>query len=426
MNPKLLVSNKVELTAVSGAIHNQLKQQLTMVNPRYDDARKYGRYTGNIPEKLIFYQEHANSLCFPRGYLRKALYVCFQHDINPTIEDHRRVLEPIELSFFGRLRLYQQQAVDAVLRRDDGVLNAPTGSGKTVMANAVIAARKQPTLILVHTKELLYQWRDRIRSFLGIEAGIIGDGKFAIRPVTVGMVQTVRKHLDSLSEHFGQVIVDECHRTPATTFTDCVKGFDARYLLGLSATPFRRDGLTRAIYIYLGDRVYQVDSRHLQRIGAVLRPEIVTVNSDFQYDYRDDYSDMVTALTEDKGRNRLIIQTLKSNQNGGAALVVSDRIAHLKVLANDISGDGIAILTGQTPPGERKRIVDDLAAGKIKILFSTLSLIGEGFDQAGLHDLFIASPIKFQGRLTQVVGRILRPQEGRGSYAKKCAQNHEK
>jgi len=384
-----------------------------MPNPAYQEAHKRGRWTGGIPKNLYFYHESGSDLIVPRGAARQIYRMCRECDEMIRIVDRRRTIEPVEFTFNGTLRPYQQEAVDAVLRRDDGVLEAPTGGGKTVVALAVIVARNQPTLILVHTKELLYQWCDRIRSFLGIEAGIIGDGKFDIRSVTVGMVQTIRKHLDTLPQRFGFLVVDECHRTPATTFTDCVESFDARYLLGLSATPFRRDGLTRAIYIYLGDRVYQVDSKHLQRIGAVLRPEIVTVETGFNYDYQDDYSDMVTVLTEDKGRNRLIIQTLNSQQNGGAALVVSDRIAHLKALANDISGDGIAVLTGQTPPGERKRIVGDLAAGKIKILFSTLSLIGEGFDQAGLHDLFIVSPIKFQGRLTQVVGRILRPESGK-------------
>ena len=353
---------KLKLENIKPSTTKAIKAMLTMPNPAYQEALKRGRWTGGIPENLHFYDESGSDLIVPRGAASQIFRICRQRGEKIEIIDRRRTLEPVEFTFNGTLRPYQQEAVDSVLRCADGVLNAPTGSGKTVMALAVIAARKQPTLILVHTREILYQWCDRIRSFLGIEAGIIGDGKFDIRPVTVGMVQTVRKHLDNLSQYFGQVIVDECHRTPATTFTDCVKGFDARYLLGLSATPFRRDGLTKAIYIYLGDRAYKVDSKHLQRIGAVLRPEIVTVNTDFQFDYRDNYAAMVTALTENKGRNRLIIQTLKSQQNGGAALVVSDRIAHLKAMANDISGDGIAILTGQTPPGERKRIVDDLAA----------------------------------------------------------------
>ena len=408
-----IINNKLTVNGFSQKAGEATRAMLTMPNPKYREALKQGRWTGNIHPELRFYNKTGTGLTCPRGAARQIYRLCQQHGENINLVDHRRVLEPVDFYFKGELRPYQQKAIDAVLGRTDGVLEASTGSGKTVMALATLATRKQPALILTHTLELLNQWRERIRSFLGVEAGTVGDGKLDIQPVTVATVQSARKQLDTLPQHFGQLIVDECHRTPSTTFTECCEAFDAKYLVGLSATPFRRDGLTRAIYLYLGDRVHRVNPEQLRNIGAVLKPEIVTVETGFRYDYQDDYSRMVTALAQDAGRNDLIIETLRENLNGGTALVVSDRIAHLETLASGFPGNGVAILTGQTPKQERERIADDLATGKIKVLFSTLSLIGEGFDQAGLYDLYIASPIKFQGRLTQVVGRILRPEDGK-------------
>jgi superfamily II DNA or RNA helicase len=282
------------------------------------------------------------------------------------------------------------------------------------VALAVIAARKQPTLIIVHTKELLQQWQERIKTFLGVIPGQIGAGKFDVRPITVAMVQTLRKRISEVSEYFGQVIVDECHRTPTATFSKCVQEVWAKYLLGLSATPFRRDGLTKYISISLGQTVHRVDPELLKDNGSVLRPEIETRETDFEYDYSDDYQAMISELTQDYDRNKQISRDIEIEAgSAGASLVVSDRIEHLQTLMDMTQLDGKALLTGSTPTRERERIVSELEAGNIKVLFSTLSLIGEGFDAPGLCRLFLATPIRFEGRLLQVIGRILRPQDGK-------------
>jgi len=128
------------------------------------------------------------------------------------------------------------------------------------MALALIAGRRQPALVIVHTRELLYQWRDRAVEFLGCPVGLVGDGHFVVEPFTVAIVNSARKHVQELVPHFGHLVVDECHRVPATLFTDVVSHFDSHYLLGLSATAFRSDdGLTRLIYYFMGDRIHKVD-----------------------------------------------------------------------------------------------------------------------------------------------------------------------
>jgi len=180
------------------------------------------------------------------------------------IIDQRSSLSDIDLRFEGQLRGYQRKAVDQLLSKPFGVLEAATGSGKTVMAAAVISARRQPTLILVHSKELMYQWRDRLREFLGIEVGLVGDGMCDIQPITVAIVNTARKKLDILSNRFGHVVVDECHRCPSTMFTEVLKAMPCRFQLGLSATPYRRDGLDPLIGWFVGIHRVKIPSDKLK------------------------------------------------------------------------------------------------------------------------------------------------------------------
>lgn len=417
---KITLSSKATLTKASSEVIQKIIKELTMPNPAYLEAKKHDRWTGNLEPELKFYELKPGSISFPRGYARRAWTLSAEQGQNPALEDHRRILEPLDLDFKGKLREYQQKALNDILSRDDGVLEASTGSGKTVMALAVIAVRKQPTLILVHTKELLQQWQERIKSFMGIDPGQIGAGKKNIQPVTVGMVQTVKKHLESLPEHFGHLIIDECHRAPSTTFSECVAAFDCRFLLGLSATPFRRDGLGKLIYWTLGEQVHKIDPQTLKANGSVLDFSILMPHTEFKYHYKDDYQTMIKALTEDEERNRLIVDRILSAafNLGGTCLVVSDRLEHLNTLSTMLEQQGApnTILTGSTPQKERESSVEDVQAGKIKILLSTVSLIGEGFDCPCLDTLFLTTPIKYKGRLIQVIGRILRPAPGKDPY----------
>jgi len=354
----------------------------------------------------------------PRGLARDAVLACLDIcGIKPEIIDQRRLLPPVLFEFKGQLRKYQQAAVKDIIGRDFGVLEAGTGSGKTVMALKVIAMRGQPALVIVHTKELLFQWAAKIREFLGIEAGLIGDGRYTIGPVTVAIaiVNSVRKHLEELPPLFGHILVDECHRVPASLFTDVITAFTAQYSLGLSATAYRRDDvLTKLIYFYLGRRVHLVDPRELQESGAVLKPEIILRPTAFVYNYRNDYAAMMSCLTLDDDRNRLIASdVIKESKSGRTILVVSDRVEHCERLAELITerGGKPAVLTGRVNTEERAKIVAGLRDDKIKILVATIQLIGEGFDAPGLASLFLATPIKFSGRVLQTIGRILRPEK---------------
>lgn len=419
--PVLTVDRECCFSGASPSLAAALRAELTIDNPKYTAAKQFGRWIGKkLKPQLFFFREEGDRVYFPRGFGNQAVRLCRREmGQSPEIVDLRTTLPPIDLHFAGELRSYQEVAVNAVMTHSFGVLEAGTGSGKTVMALATIARRRQPTLILVHSKELMYQWRQRIDQFLGEEAGLAGDGAFAIRPVTVAIVNTAKNNLDTLASCFGQIVVDECHRVPASLFTDVVSAFACRYMLGLSATAFRReDGMTRLIHFYMGDRVHAVDGRQLAASGAVVRPVLDQRPTAFTYGYRGEYPQLIKALAADSGRNRLIaddILALIRQGHPGTILVVSDRVAHCRILADLLAGQGVSVsvLTGQSPPEERTRIVAQVQAGEAAVLIATLQLIGEGFDCPGLSTLVLATPIKFEGRLLQVVGRIMRPAEGK-------------
>jgi len=413
----LTVSSDCLLQEADPALLAALKKELTVANPAYRDARKYGRWIGKkLKPWLYFYSETSNGFRFPRGFASRALGLCRKYQAAPRLIDLRRSLPEIDFSFQGKLRPYQQEALRDTVRREFGVIESGTGSGKTVLGLAIIAHRHQPTLVLVHTKELLHQWAARIEAFLGLEPGLVGDGRFELRPVTVAIVNSARNRLSELPEHFGQIVVDECHRVPSTLFTEVVTAFDCRFALGLSATAFRRDGLTELIHFHLGECTHRVNQDRLHQSGAVLKPEFIQQETDFSYGYRGNYQNLLKALTGNRERNRQICADIVREAEGegaGTILVVSDRIAHCQTLANELQRMqpdlSLAVLTGRMPSEERNELIEKIRGGEIRVLISTVQLIGEGFDCPGLRTLFLTTPIKFSGRLLQVVGRILRP-----------------
>jgi superfamily II DNA or RNA helicase len=313
-----------------------------------------------------------------------------------------------------------------MLKRDFGTLSAPTGSGKTIMGLYLIAKRRQPTVVIVHTKDLAHQWIQRIEQFLGIpgdQVGLLGAGKKRIgEKVTVALVQTLYRMTDDVAPRIGQIVVDECHRAPSRTFTEAVTAFDSRYMLGLSATPWRRDKLSRLIFWYLGDVHHEVDKTQLEQEGHILKADVVFRPTRFEpyVDPVNDYSRMLSELTADDARNRLIAADVEkeAREGEGICLVLSDRKKHCEMLHGILRfkyGLDAGLLTGDLSDEARKRVLENLHQGRVKVLIATGQLIGEGFDCPDLSTLFLATPIRFSGRVMQYLGRILRPSRHKGS-----------
>lgn len=413
-----ILEHKLILNGITDATMDALKDRLTMPNPKYQEAEKMGRWTGNIAPMLKFYNETDQGLDCPRGFAYQAHRLCKKHGEQVRVVDNRRTLLAADFRFYAELRDYQAPAVESCLERDFCLLSAPTGSGKTAMALYMIAQRQQPALVVVHTKELLSQWQERIKAFLGIEAGAIGDGQFEIKPVTVATVQTLVKHAENTAPHFGYIILDECHRAPAMQYTQAIECFDCKYMTGLSATPYRRDGLSKVIFWHVGDLAGTIDKADLVYNGELCKADVVWVETDFNTwtDATEYYSKALSELAEDEDRNRLICQTVADSDGTGISLILSDRKGHCETLAAILKaehGIDVAVLTGSTGARDRKRILDDLHQGRCKYLIATGQLIGEGFDLPAISSMFLTTPVKYHGRLIQYIGRALRPAPGK-------------
>ncbi|PIU52565.1 MAG: restriction endonuclease subunit R, partial [Deltaproteobacteria bacterium CG07_land_8_20_14_0_80_60_11] len=358
-----------------------LKDRLSFPNPAWLENQKHGYSNWRVPEVLQFWGIDDDTLVMPRGFIRQVIWILRDAGIQYQVDNQTRRLPGVDFRFTGGLKDFQTEAVEAIVRRDFGTLAAPTGSGKTVMALAVIAKRRQPALIVVHSKELLNQWIDRIGTFLGIPAeqvGVIGDGKMHLgEKLTVALVQSLYKCAREVAPSIGFLVCDECHRAPSRTFTEAVTVFDSKFMLGLSATPWRRDGLTRLIYWHLGDKVYEVERDGLIEDGHILAAEIIVRKTDFEpySDPSEEYSRMLSELTQDSERNALIAADVakEAGNGGGVCLVLTDRKAHCEVLAGMLADRGVqaAVLTGDLKNREREQVVNDLNSGQVKVLVAT-------------------------------------------------------
>ena len=421
----ITITNRLRLAAVPPALRQMLIEKLEFPNPKWLENERMGRWNRGTPPRLKFYgKAGSDGLWIPRGCLRQLILECRRTGVDYCIEDRRRRLPPVDFDFHGLLRPFQQAAVAQMLARDFGTLNAPTGSGKTVMALAMVARRRQPALIVVHTKELAAQWVERIETFLGIPpdaCGLIAGGRSRIgERVTVALVQSLYKCAEEAAARTGFVVVDECHRCPSRTFTEAVASFDARYLLGLSATPWRRDNLSRLIFWHLGDVHHEVDKAGLVAAGDVLPAEVIVRATRFRpyHDPVSEYSQMLSELTADTERNLLIAQDVADEAAAGTgiSLVLSDRRAHcenLQTLLRLRFKVDAELMTGDMPIQDRQAVVGRLNAGAARVVIATGQLVGEGFDCRGLSTLFLATPVRFSGRVLQYLGRVLRPAPGK-------------
>jgi superfamily II DNA or RNA helicase len=422
---------KIPLTGLPASLTAALKRLATLANPVFSEKQRLRLGTYNIPRFIFCGEMHPDRLILPRGVVKAAGELFHRAGGDMEITDLRPSKGHCDLTFQGRLTPEQTAAVDAMLLHDDGVLLAPPGAGKTVMGCAVIAARKVPTLILVHRKTLLDQWQSRLAQFLGLEkkqvAMLAADGSHGGRPIVIGMIQTVSKSLDpgTLLESFAQVIIDECHHVPAASFVAVMKACPAHYFLGLTATPNRKDGLQKILFLQCGPvrhRMEPVADSTLERrlilrdIHLGLPPQEMQIPVHQLWDL----------LATHEARNRMIVTDIaKALADGRRCVVLSDRKEHLATLerllneAAPLEAKHIHRIVGTMGKKARAGVMAKISClaeeGAGFVLLATSSLVGEGFDLPQLDTLFLTLPVSFKGRIIQYSGRLHRSCEGKSN-----------
>ncbi len=405
-------------TAAPFELRQAIGQALTVENPAYRDAEERGRSTRDLDPWLFYYRQGRDgALVVPRGAGDIVRALCKEQGARYTVLHETVVAEPVTFDERVTLSAAQERAVGEMLTCRTGVLSAPAGSGKTVMAMAMIARRQQRALIIVHTRELAHQAIARAVAILGLdeaEIGLIGDGQCRVgERLTIALVQSLARGIPPALLRVGFVLVDECHHAPAMQMAAVVSQFPARFIAGLSATVYRRDGLDRVIHFYLGDTRATMAAGDLDE--RLVHPRVVKRDTGLQPE-GDSFSEIVGQLVADPARNAFIVgDVVRGVKVGRRCLVLSDRVEHVEELTRLLRAEGVAAaaLHGRLSKTVRARVVEDLAAGALTVAVATGSLVGEGFDCPRLDTLFLATPVSFRGRVTQYLGRVSRSAPGK-------------
>ncbi len=426
-NARVILNEKIHIPTKSLPISmtGPLRSLATFPNPIFYEKQRLRFPTYNIPRFIFSGEIYKDRIVIPRGCLESVEDLFAMCGARLEVEDRRLESKRFRIRFLGNLKAGQKRAVAELKEHETGVLVAPAGSGKTVMACAMIGQWKVPTLILVNRRTLLEQWIDRIASFLTIERKEIGlwqgirqrlNGK-----VDIAMIQSIA-HSDEpkrIFRDYGAVIIDECHHVPAATVEGLMKECSSRFILGLTATPKRKDRLEKLLYYQCGPirHFYNdaLDSPYAK--FAFIR------TTEFQppdeLEARASLHRVWNALVNDKRRNEFIARDIfQAITEARISIVLSDRRKHvlaLRDLVREESGKStnvLIVLNGAMSKRRREnelaRFAEALDRGQPACIFATSALLGEGFDLPRLDTLFLATPISYSGRLIQYAGRIHR------------------
>jgi superfamily II DNA or RNA helicase len=393
-------------------------------NPEFYAAQALRLSTHDKPRVVSCAELTSLHIGLPRGCHDAALDLLTSLDISVAVEDRRAQGQPIEVKFTGVLRPDQVKAIEAIRVHDLGVLAATTAFGKTVIAAKLIAERGVNTLVLVHRRQLMDQWIERLVTFLDCSRstiGTIGGGKR--RPsssIDIALIQSLvrRGEVDDIVANYGHLIVDECHHLSAVSFELVARRTTARYVLGLSATVTRKDRHHPIIFMQCGPIRHRVDARseaakrpfkHLARVRSTtftLAPEHTGASIAIQQVYR--------ALANDAGRNDLIFDDiLRTLEAGRSPVVITERTDHLDHLASRLSrfAKNVFVLRGGRTDRQRRAMAQQLAnvpESEERLILATGRYLGEGFDDPRLDTLFLTMPISWKGTLAQYAGRLHR------------------
>ena len=419
-------SNQIEITkaGISERALGIFRRTAVFLNPEYLKKLQMRLPLYNIPRYIDCSDETENALRLPRGSLAQIEKLLNDCNTHYEITDKREQGIRIEINFTGKLYDEQKAALQAMLKSDIGILSAGTGFGKTVTAASLIAERKTNTMILVQTHTLLEQWKKAVKRFLNYEAGTIAAGKdTSTGIIDIAIIKSLtEKNSDAVKPRrytYGMLIVDECHHVSAFGTENLVKSFRAKYVYGLTATPIRRDGRQKIIFMQCGQILYATTAKQMNSvqnfehyfIPRFTNFHIAAENAELsKSSIQNYYSEMVQA----EARNMLIVSDVRDAvKEGRTPLILSDRIEHLKLLKNYLKDAAlhVIVITGKGTQKQKKEQLEALnkvPASESLVVLATGKYAGEGFDDPRLDTLMLAMPFSWKGTLAQYCGRLHR------------------
>ncbi len=417
----------VETKGIPSELLNRIKRLAAFQNPEFFKKQKMRLSTHNTPRVIACFEELPGHVALPRG-CRDALQSLLDgYGIALHLDDKRNAGTPTSFSFHGTLSDIQKKTVDELMLHDIGIFVAPPGSGKTVVGAWLAAARNCSTLILVHRKPLLDQWVAQLSRFLDLppkEIGTIGSGKNKANGVLdVAMMQSlIRKdEVADLVANYGQIIVDECHHLPAFSFERVLGEVRAKYVVGLTATPYRRDGHQPIIHLQCGPTRFSLN-RKQQAIDEDFTRRLILRETGFSLSDTDSgitIQEIYARLTSDRQRNQLILGDIRQAlAEGRSPILLTERKDHLEYLAGELRDTvkHLVVLHGGMGVKQRRKVMEHLASipdDEERLILATGRYIGEGFDDARLDTLFLALPFSWKGMLVQYAGRLHRLHPGK-------------
>jgi superfamily II DNA or RNA helicase len=407
-----------EKASLPPTLANRLIRLAAFQNPEFYKAQAMRMSVWDKPRVIGCAENYPLHIALPRGCLDAAQRLLQENGIRGYLKDEQFVGEPLDVDFIGTLRPDQEIAVAAMLQHDAGVMCAPTAFGKTVAAAAMIAQRGVNTLVLVHRTELLKQWQARLHTFLGAGTslvGTIGGGK--PKPsgaIDIAVMQSLSRggEVSALVENYGHVIVDECHHIGAASFDAILKRVKAKYVLGLTATPIRRDGQQPIIFMQCGPIRHTAAKPANAPHDLEVIPQLRNAQINLAQDAR--IQDVFQHIANDDDRTSAIATEIESAfKQGRKVLVLTERTEHLNAIESALKNNiaPLFVLHGRLSKKQRSALItslDALPPDAPRVLLATGKLVGEGFDHPPLDTLILAMPVSWKGTLQQYAGRLHR------------------
>lgn len=434
----------IPIEGISDRAQNRMKRLAAFRNPQFYQAQAMRMPIWDKPRVICCAEYLEQYLCLPRGCREDFNAFAKESGMHVDWSDERNNGRSIDVAFSGVLREEQVAALKDMLAYDDGILSATTAFGKTVVGAALIAKRKVNTLILVHRKQLLTQWKERLGTFLEIREqlpeapkkrgrkklreiiGTFGGGKDTRGGIVDIAIMQSMGEADSVKPwiaDYGMVIVDECHHVPAVSFEQVLKSVRAKYTYGLTATPTRQDGHHPILTMYLGDIRHRVDAKaqaEKRPFTHVMIPRFTGASFHLDQEQKAPaIGQYYTQIMQDDLRNHMIVDdVLACVKEGRNCLLLSERTRHVETLAELLGkyAQNVLVMTGGKSNAETSlqlTRLKDAPTDKPLIICATGKYIGEGFDEARLDSLFLTMPISWQGTLAQYVGRLHRLYDGK-------------